>query len=434
MASVAKLAVAASSSPTPPLPHTPGPSSRSPPNAQTSAFPSRAAPRHTRRLPAPERLRGRRIQDEAFPGTSADISFKLNYPAFSQFVAVVSDSTGFASGGTSVGVQVANSSDASCFDATQNVKPDFVYSIVPSGVIVQCQSTRIWWDNSTVQGQPRFQGVIPGGQSFEISEGTITNVAEQGTGFSWVPPLRGMTTLLLVGGDNRGNGTAGSTLTLSAAASTTTPRVSTAIARARPLATRRRQLSHGPHQLEHQHHTSTSSPSNTGGSSTNVGAIAGGVVGGVTFMLALFLVALFFLRRRRMRHTEKVRPDLLSAEDADEGDESTGALPQNFRPEPFLASDTRTSLGGLTADGRRVSGLTDPDGRPISGVLSESRSGTPDPSTSMSTSTRKTAPMRQMRPVNIIQHADAGPSTGQLPEEEDVETVELPPAYTNIKK
>jgi hypothetical protein len=58
------------------------------------------------------------------------------------------------------------------------------------------------------------------------------------------------------------------------------------------------------------------------------------------------------------------------------------------------------------------------------------RSPTPD----ASGSTRKSAAGPSMlRPINIVQHDDAGP-----PEEaahgEESETIELPPAYTNIKK
>lgn len=61
---------------------------------------------------------------------------------------------------------------------------------------------------------PNFLGVIPGGQSFAIPESNITNVASEGTGFTWLPSLRGGTTLILVGGDDRGNGSAGSTTNL----------------------------------------------------------------------------------------------------------------------------------------------------------------------------------------------------------------------------
>ena len=158
----------------------------------------------------------------------------------------VSDSTGFGSGGTSVAAQVTNSNDASCFDAKTNVSPDFYFSIQPVNQIVQCTDTRLWWNSSSVQGYvfflflfsfyvprlrkqnpnasfffffgkfinstPNFLGVIPGGQSFAIPEGNITDVPSQGTGFTWKPSLRGGTTLIIVGGDDRGNGTAGSTL------------------------------------------------------------------------------------------------------------------------------------------------------------------------------------------------------------------------------
>jgi hypothetical protein len=64
----------------------------------------------------------------------------------------VSDAQAFGSGGTSVATQVGSSSDASCFNPTKNVQPDFVFSIEPPNQVVQCQQMRIWWDPSTVQG------------------------------------------------------------------------------------------------------------------------------------------------------------------------------------------------------------------------------------------------------------------------------------------
>ncbi|KAJ7158356.1 hypothetical protein C8R43DRAFT_364689 [Mycena crocata] len=400
--------------------------------------------------PLPNNLEARKIQDESFPGNSADVSFKLNYPANSQFVAVVSDSNGFATGGTSVGVQVAGSGDASCFDASKNVSPQFVYSIVPTGVITQCEATRIWWDPATVQGTPQFYGIIPGGQSFLIPEGSITQVASQGTGFSWTPPLRGMTTLVLAGGDDRGAGSAGSALfTVGAGINNDLSCLNSTSPSSTPGTPAGGMYSTG---------TSTPTGGSGGGSggsggggggsddskSNNTAVIVGPVVGVAVLLIAGMLVALFFLRRRRLRREQKVRPDLLNTDEDDDGAMTRQELPQNYQPEPFMVPDPtlaagRASVGGLTADDRRESGLTDEHGRPISGVFSgttESRSGTPDPSTSMSTSTRKSAPMRQMRPVNIIQHADAGPGPSQplMSDEEEPETVELPPAYTNIRK
>ncbi|KAF7316292.1 hypothetical protein MIND_00147900 [Mycena indigotica] len=376
--------------------------------------------------PLPNNIEARKIQSIENQN-GPDISFKLNFPANSQFVAVLSDKSGFASGGTSVGVLVTGSGDASCFDASKNVAPAFFYNIEPGGVIAQCVSTRIWWDPSAVQGTPHFQGVIPGGQSFEIPGNNPTTVPNQGLGFNWVPPLRGGTTLLLVSGDNRGNGSGGSSpYTVGSGPNNDNSCLNSDSPSSTP-----------GNPAGGSYQTSTNAPSNNSGHETNVAAIAGGVVGGVVALLAICLIMFFFMRRRRLRAEEKskIRPDLLQADEGDEGGAS--GVPQYYQPEPYLMAEStvgRSSLGGLTSDDRRFS-QTDTDGRPLSTLLSDtaSRSGTPDPS-NMSSSTRK-GPLRQMRPVNIIQHSDAGPSAPPATaEEEEPETVELPPAYTNINK
>ncbi|KAJ7100255.1 hypothetical protein B0H15DRAFT_819489 [Mycena belliarum] len=386
--------------------------------------------------PLPKNIEVRKIQDET--SQSSDISFKLNYPANSQFVAVVSDSTGFSSGGTSVGALVEPSSDASCFDPSKNVAPEIPFNIFPEGVIAQCVSTRIWWDASQAQGTVKFQGVIPGGQSFEIPQGSLSDVQGQGTGFSWTPPLRGMTSLIIVGGDNRGNGSAGSiSLTVGSGPNNDASCLKSDSPSSTPGA---------PAGGSYQTSTATGSSPNSsssggsggGGSTgsskskTNVAAIAGGTVGGVALLLVGFFVALFAMRRRRLRSEQRVRPDLLLADSSRGGPGARNELPQHYQPEPFMAGAAVAKRP--SADERRPSNATDPtDGRSF--LASESRSGTPDPSTGMSSSTRKSgAPMRQMRPVNIIQHADAGPSAAPLPAAEEPETIELPPAYNNIRK
>lgn len=93
----------------------------------------------------------RRIVQQTFNGTST--SLQLKYPQNSQFVAVVSDSSGFGSGGTSGAVTVLSSDDSSCYDVSQPVSPTWVYSLVPNS-LTQCAGTRIWWDPTTglVQG------------------------------------------------------------------------------------------------------------------------------------------------------------------------------------------------------------------------------------------------------------------------------------------
>ena len=65
------------------------------------------------------------------------------------------------------------------------------------------------------------------------------------------------------------------------------------------------------------------------------------------------------------------------------------------------------------------------------GLAASAGARSPTP-TSMGTSTyfRKSPAPPSFRPVNIVQHEDAGPSEAGQP---DLETIELPPAYTNLR-
>jgi len=405
--------------------------------------------------PLPNNIEARKITEQVFPARSG--SFQLNYPANSQFVAVVSDAKGFGSGGTSVAAQVTESKDSSCFDGTKSVSPPFFFSIEPPNQVVQCQSMRIWWDPSAVQGTPNFFGVIPGGQSFAIPQGEITRVEEQGLGFSWVPNVRTGTTLMIVGGDNRGNGTGGSIFNV---VSGGIKNDSGCLKQDSPSST--------PGSPAGGSYPTSSTGAGVGGGGSggsgggggggtggggggsNTGAIVGGVVGGVAFITAIIL-AWFFLRRRskQKRRRSKRSVDLLNEdEDDDSPPQNPNHLPHQleayYAPEPFMVPDTSTLPDGTTADGHGVGGSS----RPMSGTSQTySRSGTPDvqgPGASQgyawaagSTATsnsRKGAPPR-MRPVNIVQHEDAGPPL--LPAEgedkDEPETVELPPAYTAVR-
>lgn len=373
--------------------------------------------------PLPNNIEARKITQQNFTGTSSSLTFQLKFPANSQFVAVVSDSSGFGSGGTSGAVTVlaSDSNDASCFDATHNVSPSFAFSIVPGGLITQCNNTRIWWDPAQVQGTPSFQGVIPGGQSFAIPEGSLTTVPNEGLGFDWTPSVRQGTTLLLLGGDDRGPGSAGSVVYI---------------------------VGNGPNDC-----LNDSSPSSTpgspaggsyptstsgagigsGGSHTNVGAIVGGVIGGVVGLIALVLVLLFCRRRQKFHKSQKERPVDLLRED-EETNEGDGRLPRYYEPEPFIVPDPTVTSGDdrgslRPSTDRRQSALTYE-----TASAPGNRVSTPDPS-NMGTSTymRKSPAPPTFRPVNIVQHEDAGPSDAP-PQEEQEETIELPPAYTNIKK
>ena len=177
----------------------------------------------------------------------------------------------------------------------------------------------------------------------------------------------------------------------------------------------------------------TSDPPQCARSKTNVGAIVGGVIEGVVVLAAFILVLIFFRRRSKFNNQTVERPvDLLRQDDDDNLPETT-QLPRYYEPEPFIVPDpTIASTSGDPTVYNAPSASLRPSGdrrfSHYSGT-SAGRSTTPD-GQSMGTSTymRKSPLPPVFRPVNIVQHEDAGPG-----DDEPAETIELPPAYTNIK-
>lgn len=119
-------------------------------------------------------------------------------------------------------------------------------------------------------------------------------------------------------------------------------------------------------------------------------------------------------------------------------------LPQYYQPEPFMVPDPTLGRDSYSFTNTNT-GVDDVEARrPLSGAPSSyfTRATTPDAygvggsavSGSAGYERRKGGPPRQMRPVNIIQHDDAGPSLPSPEGEKDEEpvTIELPPAYTAL--
>ncbi|RPD75490.1 hypothetical protein L226DRAFT_447792, partial [Lentinus tigrinus ALCF2SS1-7] len=379
--------------------------------------------------PLPNEIEARHITNVPF-NTSTSVSFQLKFPENSQFVAVVSDANGFGTGGTSSAVTVLSGDDG-CFDPTKQSEAPWFFHIDPDGILTTCSPTRIWWNAGDPQGTPQFQGVIPGGESFDIPVGTTTNQTGEGVGFNWTPSVRISTTLLLVGGDDRGPGIAGSNpYTLQQGSSQSCLNSNS------PSST-------PGSPAGGSYPTSTNGSGVNEGSSgghTNVGAIVGGVIGGVVGAIAIGLLLLFAMRRKRFHQSVKERPlDLL--QDQDDGHVGDNRLPEYYQPEPFVLPDpTVASTHESSAPGTRPAGSSRPSGDHRESFLSTStsdnagggylRAGSSIPSTSA----RKSPAPPSFRPVNIIQHDDAGLADEPPPPDEEPETIELPPAYTNIRR
>ena len=196
-------------------------------------------------------------------------------------------------------------------------------------------------------------------------------------------------------------------------------------------------------------------------SSTNTGMILGIVLGVIAAIVAAICLWWFFSRRQKQARRAKEGPVNLMYEDDDDQDDlhvggqglggrspsRLNELPEFYQPEPFMVPDpTRVSADARTTFTSRstrtgTAGMDESE-RPLSGTSASfyTRVTTPDlygGSTASETAPgqsgrRKGATPRPMRPVNIIQHDDAGPSPA--PGEGGVpETIELPPAYTALR-
>jgi hypothetical protein len=285
-----------------------------------------------------------------------------------------------------------------------------------------------------------------------------------GIGFSWKPSLRSGTTLILISGDNRGNGTGGSILNVVSAG---TNLDGSCLSNTSPSSTPGSPAG-GSYPTGGGGWVGSASSSSNTTSSSNTGTILGIVLGIVAALVACLCLFWFFHGRQKKSRRAKERPvDLMYADDDDDdrdevriGAQGLGGrspsrlneLPEFYQPEPFMVPDpTRLSADGRTTFTNRSThtGMDEVEGpRPLSGGSTSmyTRVTTPDlyggsitGDTVMSGSgtapgqsgRRKGGAPRPMRPVNIIQHDDAGPSLP--PEGGESETIELPPAYTALR-
>jgi hypothetical protein len=114
-------------------------------------------------------------------------------------------------------------------------------------------------------------------------------------------------------------------------------------------------------------------------------------------------------------------------------------LPQHYQPEPFMApipGPTFSEFGNeverpLLSGTMTTSSYTRSDTPDLASTLSSFDAG-PVTGGGSSGAGRKGGVPKPMRAVNVIQHQDAGPSNSG-DQEEPVETIELPPAYTMVR-
>jgi cell division septation protein DedD len=161
------------------------------------------------------------------------------------------------------------------------------------------------------------------------------------------------------------------------------------------------------------------------------------VIGGVVGVALIGMIVFFLLRRRRSGYRSAAEPvDLLEGREGELTDDAHGDVPQHYLPEPYHIPPTAVTEMSETVSG--LSPLTARDGRmsqlslTTQTRLSSDETSTAPGRSTVTSSAKSPAGPPNLRAVNIIQHEDAGPS--EAPRNEGAETIELPPAYTNIRK
>ncbi|EJD51188.1 hypothetical protein AURDEDRAFT_111821 [Auricularia subglabra TFB-10046 SS5] len=377
----------------------------------------------------------RKIIDHSWDGKSTSV--QIAFPSNSQFIAVVSDSKTVGSGGTSVSVNVAASDDDSCLPKT--VSPAFFLFVgdettsADDPEIDQCSPIRLAWSN-TATNPVSIMCVIPGGNSFAIDTSAGKDIGSGQIGFQWTPDVPQFTDIILVAGDASGRGSGGSTGIINIGGGTKDCLTGTY-----PSST--------PGTPAGGVYATNSNGGKSQGGGTDIGAIVGGVIGGLVFIIIVLAGLLFwFWRRRRAAQRIKEKPDL--ADDPTTANQLINAqddphhqLPAGYEPEPFIVPPSRTSggsrpgtpttmTGGMVLPAsaawqRRLSN----NSASQSGLRQSTEGGDSSTSYGAFSDRKHYGGPGPLRPVNIIQHDDGG----AVSPDGEAETVELPPAYGNIR-
>ncbi|QRW04965.1 SKG6 domain protein [Ceratobasidium sp. AG-Ba] len=191
--------------------------------------------------------------------TATSDSFVFNYPAASQFVAMMSDATGIGTGGTSAIIAVGGGTKTDCLPSSASAPKFYLY--LDPATPTQCGSMNVSWSANAVPPVSVYTLVI-GGQSGALA------IPDGASSIEWTTNIRVNTTFMFVAGDSRGAGTGGSSELL-----TVGPGSSACINANSPSSTQRPPA--GGINTAGGVSTPTSVPSSGSGSSTNVGAIVG---------------------------------------------------------------------------------------------------------------------------------------------------------------
>ncbi|KAI0639504.1 hypothetical protein C8Q77DRAFT_1152481 [Trametes polyzona] len=221
----------------------------------------------------------------------------LPFPAKSQFLAIMSDSTGFASGGVSRSIAVgASISKRSCNTTDPGV--DFFYEVPLA--LTQCRLYTFTGYDKAVQ-PITIQAVIPGGSSF------VLNPPRGSTSYDWITDVAQGTSLAFIVTDAQGRQGGSSQIYLvgmsddaSCLSKNSPASVTNAPSRTTPpVAKPTRSTSPSSASSAGASATASSAPDTGSSSKTNGGTIAAAIVGCLVAAFIVGTLIWFYLRRQR---------------------------------------------------------------------------------------------------------------------------------------
>ncbi|OJT04749.1 hypothetical protein TRAPUB_4543, partial [Trametes pubescens] len=134
------------------------------------------------------------ISNDAFQNGKGSYSLKLPFPAKKQFLAIMSDSTGFGSGGVSPAITTGNSESK---DACNLTDPGVDFYFEANSNLAQCREYTFSGYTGAIQ-PVTIHGVVPGGSSF------VLNPPKGPTSYDWTADVASGTSLVFIMTDSQG--------------------------------------------------------------------------------------------------------------------------------------------------------------------------------------------------------------------------------------
>ncbi|OSD03170.1 hypothetical protein PYCCODRAFT_1467041 [Trametes coccinea BRFM310] len=236
------------------------------------------------------------IPADNYSNGKGSFSATLPFPAAKQFMAIMSDSTGFATGGVSKLITVGKPSGQNSCNTTD---PGVDFTFEANSFLGQCLTYT--FDHYDGAVQPfTVTGIIPGGTVFPLTAPVGS------TSFDWVVNVKSGTPIVFMGSDSKGrNGGCGQVLTVGLSSDATCLTKDSPAAVAHPP-TQTKPATSKPSASKTQSASTTSAtasataaPDDGSSSKTNGATIAGAIIGCIIGAFVVGTLIWFYLRRRR---------------------------------------------------------------------------------------------------------------------------------------